>query len=420
MRPAASTPVAWMCPFGYGEIHTSRQAGGIDQLTAAGPARRRSRTGAPVAVEEGPALAASASPVPGPARIATPQPHRRPVPLPPRPRPATTSSIGHGGQTSGCASTPPVPPDEPAPSPLGGPEHPVPGPVRRRPPPRRRHRPEQHHRRRCRRRWPGGPTPVSPLTTSRASATSAASSPRSVRPASTAVGGSPAVGGHPGGQRPLVGRAGDHHPVPPPGQRPGQRGEPVRRPALRRRPCRRGAARSPRPAAAPAPAGAGRGRPGRRGCRTRRAAGTSGRTSCSSSPQAGPSRCPAAGFAKASSRPGPAAASSRCDCGPPAVQVDRDLRRRPGQAGRSSPAVGSSRSTAADQVDQRGQPGRRGERQLLAGVRGPQRRAAPGTAVARSPTPSARSTRITGTTSPARRRPPARGPRSRAAGSART
>jgi hypothetical protein len=28
-RPAASVPTAWICPFGYGQIHTFFQAGGI-------------------------------------------------------------------------------------------------------------------------------------------------------------------------------------------------------------------------------------------------------------------------------------------------------------------------------------------------------------------------------------------------------
>ena len=32
MRPAASTPVAWMCPCAQGQIHTSFQAGGMPRL----------------------------------------------------------------------------------------------------------------------------------------------------------------------------------------------------------------------------------------------------------------------------------------------------------------------------------------------------------------------------------------------------
>ena len=225
----------------------------------------------------------------------------------------------------------------------------------------------------------------------------------------------PAAGPAPSATRaasvPFVGRAGDHHPVPPVGQLPGPARRTARPATAWPGPCCPGA-RTVTPAGSPAGrrAGAAPGRRGRPGCRTRPAAGTSGPPRARRRPSRGPSRCPASGLAKAQQPARAGGSSSRCDCGPAPVQVDRHLAaadRDPASRARSRPVRCRHQPVdAADQVDQRGQPGRaRPAPAPVAGTRPAAPRSA-GTAVARSPTPSARSTRITGTRSPARRRPP--------------
>ena len=201
--------------------------------------------------------------------------------------------------------------------------------------------------------------------------------------------GSPARGRHPSGQLPLRRRAGHHHPVAPSASSRATAANRSGRPATRRRPCRRDARPWPRPARGvgcrpaqrqvgrvgrdavpgqqPAPAVPPRAR--RRATAGRRGGRPPGRRRRA----AGPGRRP----------------QQPVRLGPAPVQVDRHPR-RPGtasDAGRARPS-GDQPVDAADQVDQRCQPGRRGEHQRSRS-RDTRRRspAAAGTAVARSPTP---------------------------------
>ena len=147
-------------------------------------------------------------------------------------------------------------------------------------------------------------TPVSPQTTSRAAATTAASSSRSVAPGEHRLRGSPAARRRRSARSDLVRTPVTTTSWPARGSAARDRGEPVGRPAPRRRRRARVHDHGAR-AAAGAPGGAaaaGRsGRPGRPG-RPRRSRHQR-RTSCSSGPTPG-RRCPAAGQSKATSRRG--------------------------------------------------------------------------------------------------------------------
>ena len=374
MRPAASIPVAWMCPFGCGAIHTSCQAGGMTSSRSRAsvvriprpahrPGRRRASPGR---------AGAARTPV-DPGRYAATAPETRTA-LSTSATAASTSSRRRAAIVGWL----------PTPSHL-----------------RQSASPAQSTR--CRGRSGGGPH--------RAGGTGPKSTHRRGAVRGGQVGDPGVPADHQPGVRPPArparrGRSG--RPAPPSGGRPGRARPPGRASARSsaepvtttrcpgRRSCRASAANRSaghrlagtllpgmqhgrhRGRPRPVPAGAAPGRRGRPGCRTRPAAGTTGPPRARRRASAGRRGSRRPGWRRRAAAPGRRPASSRCDCGPRPCRLTATCGGATGQPERAIQPVGGHQPVdAADQVDQRGQPAGRGQRQLLRRVRGPQRRAAP-------------------------------------------
>lgn len=282
-------------------------------------------------------------------------------------------------------------------------------------------------------------TPVSPHTTSRAPATSAASSGRPVRPDRSAVPSSPASSTTRRARRPSPGPPVTTTRSPRPRS---AAATAANRPAGQRR---AGYAAPGWTTTAPGAGerAAGAGRPRSAGSAAKPYADTRRHqraTSCSPGSQAGPPVWPASGQAKASSRPGESRARSRWLRGPLPCRLTA-VPTGPASGNEASPRSAGRTSSTAPEARARG-PSAAGAASAIRAPGSPRRRArSAGTPVSRSPRPRARSTRtwrdaaargatvrgaaargaaVTATTAPARGTRPAPAPRTRGAGTART